>query len=268
MANIEHVNVAGQVYDIRVPNGSSLSLSSLNVTGTITGANLNLGSGTITAGTANLSVVNCAGLTCLGQLTTRSANAQTLTVSSVSVTVGLTANTLTVTGPSKLGSVSCTSLTCSGRVTSNSVSVTTLTTQTLKVNGTSNLSHVNCASLSTNKNIVIRHDSLDINITWYGKDTGTGEYRWAISSISAASDILCTFNLFSATSHPDHILPTTLKVKGLGNPNYYIAVDFNALKNLGVNAFEQPSSDPVGSETSITSQSYSFDYILFGAQVI
>ena len=59
MANIEHVNVAGQVYDIRVPNGSSLSLSSLNVTGTITGANLNLGSGTITAGTANLSVVRC-----------------------------------------------------------------------------------------------------------------------------------------------------------------------------------------------------------------
>lgn len=61
MANIEHVNVAGQVYDIRVPNGSSLSLSSLNVTGTITGANLNLGSGTITAGTANLSVVRCRG---------------------------------------------------------------------------------------------------------------------------------------------------------------------------------------------------------------
>lgn len=34
MANIEHVNVGGQVYDIRVPNGSSLSLSSLTVTGT------------------------------------------------------------------------------------------------------------------------------------------------------------------------------------------------------------------------------------------
>lgn len=49
MANIEHVNVGGQVYDIRVPNGSSLSLSSLNVTGTIT------------ASTANLSVVKCAG---------------------------------------------------------------------------------------------------------------------------------------------------------------------------------------------------------------
>lgn len=57
MADIERVNVAGQVYDIRVPDGSSLSLSSLSVTGTISGANLNLGSGTITAGTATLSVV-------------------------------------------------------------------------------------------------------------------------------------------------------------------------------------------------------------------
>lgn len=59
---IEHVNVGGTSYDIRVPNGSSLSLSSLNVTGTITGTNLNLGSnGTITAGTANLTVVKING---------------------------------------------------------------------------------------------------------------------------------------------------------------------------------------------------------------
>ena len=138
----------------------------------------------------------------------------------------------------------------------------------MKVNGTSTLSHVNCDSLSTNKNIVIRHDSLDIDITWVGKDIGGAVYRWDISSISADNDILCTFNLLSATCHPDHILPKTLKVTGSGNPNYYISVDFNALKNLGVNNFEQPSSDPVGSETSITSQSYSFDYILFGVQVV
>lgn len=62
MADIEHVSVAGQVYNIRVPDGSSLSLSSLNVTGTITGAGLNLGSGTITAGPANLASVSCSGL--------------------------------------------------------------------------------------------------------------------------------------------------------------------------------------------------------------
>lgn len=122
-------------------------------------------------------VVNCAGLTCSGQLTTRSANAQTLTVSSVSVTVGLTANTLTVTGPSKLGSVSCAQITSSGRVTAPSVSATTLTAGSLKVTGTSNLSHVNCDSLSTNKNIVIRHDSLDIDITWTGRDVGGGTIR-------------------------------------------------------------------------------------------
>ena len=40
MANIEHVNVAGQVYDIRVPDGSSLSLASLTVTGNLTCAEI------------------------------------------------------------------------------------------------------------------------------------------------------------------------------------------------------------------------------------
>lgn len=81
MADIERVDVAGQVYDIRVPDGSSLSLSSLNVTGTISGANLNLGSGTITAGTANLSAVNCTGVTCSGQITASSVSANTVSAS-------------------------------------------------------------------------------------------------------------------------------------------------------------------------------------------
>ena len=87
MADIERVNVAGQVYDIRVPDGSSLSLSSLNVTGTISGANLNLGSGTITAGTANLTAVNCTGVTCSGQITAPSVSATTVSASTVSASI-------------------------------------------------------------------------------------------------------------------------------------------------------------------------------------
>lgn len=48
MANIEKIRVGETDYNIRVPDGSSLSLSSLTVTGNLT-----------VSGTANLSVVNC-----------------------------------------------------------------------------------------------------------------------------------------------------------------------------------------------------------------
>ena len=48
MANIEKIRVGETDYNIRVPNGSSLSLSSLTVTGNLT-----------CSGTANLSVVTC-----------------------------------------------------------------------------------------------------------------------------------------------------------------------------------------------------------------
>ena len=47
MANIEKIRVGETDYNIRVPDGSSLSLSSLTVTGNLT-----------VSGTANLSVIN------------------------------------------------------------------------------------------------------------------------------------------------------------------------------------------------------------------
>ena len=108
-----------------------------------------------------------------------------------------------------------------------------------------------------------------MDITWYGRDAGGGAYRWDISTVSADSSSLCSFKRLESTKHPDDLLPDTLKVTGFGNPYYYITVDFNAMKNNGgMTFFDPPTSEPRGSETSITSQTVYFDYILFGAEII
>lgn len=128
---------------------------------------------------------------------------------------------------------------------------------------------VNCDSLSTNKNIVIRHDSLMVTITWRGEEWDQSTVLWEIQSISANSTVLCTFNTFSSTSCPAHILPSTLKKESVGAGLSRISVDLNALKKLGAGFFEEPSSDPQsGGDISITSQTVYFDYILFGVEIV
>ena len=62
MADINKIQVGTTTYNINLLSTTNLSVASLNVTGTINGTNLNLGSnGTITAGTANLTVVKING---------------------------------------------------------------------------------------------------------------------------------------------------------------------------------------------------------------
>lgn len=153
--------------------------------------------------------------------------------------------------------------------TSATPSITSLTiTGNLTVSGTSNLSVVNCDSLSTNKNTVIRHDSLRVNITWKGAEWDPSTVLWEIQSVSASSTVLCTFTTFSYTSYPDHILPSTLKKQWAEGETSQIVVDLNALKKVGTTLFDQPSSDPSVGDTSITSQDVYFDYILFGVEII
>ena len=126
---------------------------------------------------------------------------------------------------------------------------------------------VSCDSLSTKSNTVIRHDSLDIDITWQGAEIGPDQYLWNVLSISADSPILCHFTSLSSTVHPNHILPDTLKVAGLP-ANRNISVDLNKLKNSASNILTEPSSTPQSpTDTSITYQTIYFDYILFGVQV-
>ena len=73
MANIRKIKVGDAEYNINLLSTTNLSVASLNVTGTIKGANLNLGSGTgtITAGTANLRVINVETISCYSTITCR-----------------------------------------------------------------------------------------------------------------------------------------------------------------------------------------------------
>lgn len=68
MANIDKIRVNGTSYNINLPTTATPSIASLTVTGDLT-----------VSGTANLADINCAGLTCSGQVTTRSAKVSTLT---------------------------------------------------------------------------------------------------------------------------------------------------------------------------------------------
>lgn len=197
-SKIDKVNVNGTSYDIDLPSTATPSITSLTVTENLT-----------VSGTSDLADINCTGLTCSGQATITSVNADTLTATTANIE-----DTLTVR---------------KGIVGGNSGGAVCFLADSSSLNG--GLFFTPLSTTTTNRTWALDNSGSDLLLGINGSVEATGDLT--VSGNSNLSTITCTGIVCGGPTYIAEATAGTLTVMG---PSKFVDVDCSNLQCYNLQA--------------------------------